>query len=169
MHELKSDGRIDNIGVSVYEPEDALAAANIVEIDYIQVPYNVFDARLDRADFFDIAKSRGKTVFARSIFLQGMLLETPDSVPDWLLAARPHVAKFHEIIKGANPAEVCVQYCRSNKNIDHIIMGVRNEKDLIDDVGYFSSPVNEEMIERLKLSFSSVDNGVIDPRSWKRV
>jgi aryl-alcohol dehydrogenase-like predicted oxidoreductase len=168
MHELKMSGLMANIGVSVYDPDDAAAAANTKEIDYIQVPYNVFDARLDRTGFFDMAKSNGKTVFARSIFLQGMLLETPGSVPDWLAGARPHIAKFREIIGKTDPAEVCVHYCRSNKRIDYIIMGIRDEGDLAEDVSYFSSTVDAGVIERLGESFNSVENGVIDPRLWRK-
>jgi aryl-alcohol dehydrogenase-like predicted oxidoreductase len=168
MQEIKSSGLADNIGVSVYDPADALAAAGMRELDYIQVPYNVFDTRLDRTEFFDIAAANGKTVFARSIFLQGMLLETPDSAPAWLPEARPYIARFREIIGEMDPARACVQYCRANEGIDHIIMGVRDEKDLAEDVGHFLSDVERDMVEKLKRSFDAVDEKVIDPRTWRK-
>jgi aryl-alcohol dehydrogenase-like predicted oxidoreductase len=168
LQEIKFNGHVDNIGISVYDPADAVKAAGTKEIDYIQVPYNVFDTRLDRTKFFDIAKSNGKIIFARSIFLQGILLETPDSVPGWLPEAKPYLAQFREIINGMDPAKACVQYCRANEKIDHIIMGVRSEKDLTEDIGYFSSDLDMDVIEKLKRSFDSTDGKVIDPRSWNR-
>jgi hypothetical protein len=47
-------------------------------------------------------------------------------------------------------------------------MGVRNKKDLVEDISCFSSPVDENMIERVNRSFNSMDDQIIDPRLWKK-
>ena len=44
--------------------------------DYIQIPYNVFDQRMERTRIFNIARANGVTVFApalscRVIFMEG--------------------------------------------------------------------------------------------------
>ena len=66
----KDRGLTQHIGVSIYEPDDALNAVRDPDVDYIQIPYNVLDQRLDQTDFFELADKNGVTVFARSAFLQ---------------------------------------------------------------------------------------------------
>ena len=42
------------------------------QIETLQVPFNLLDQRLRRANFFERAKAGGKEVFVRSVFLQGV-------------------------------------------------------------------------------------------------
>jgi aryl-alcohol dehydrogenase-like predicted oxidoreductase len=65
---------VENIGVSTYAPEDALAAVKSGVIDIIQIPFNIIDDRLIQNGFFDIARNSRIRVFVRSLYLQGLLL-----------------------------------------------------------------------------------------------
>src|SRR5579863_5004653 len=96
--ELKEQGLVKNIGVSVYEEEDALYAAKLSEVDYIQIPYSIFDQRLDKTDFFKLAKKNGITVFARSAFLQGLFFMPEEKIPPHLENAKPYLKKLDAII-----------------------------------------------------------------------
>lgn len=78
--ELKKRGSIRNFGVSIYEPSDALHFIQQPWLDIIQVPFNVLDRRLIDNGFFENAVSKGKIVFVRSIFLQGLLLLSNEQV-----------------------------------------------------------------------------------------
>ena len=72
LQKAKDSGLVKNIGVSIYDIGEALQAAEL-GVDYIQVPYNVFDQRLDSTNF-DIAKNKVK-VFARSPFTRVVIDE----------------------------------------------------------------------------------------------
>ena len=82
MEAVVDEGLADMIGVSVYSPDEALHAIGCDPIGIIQVPYNVFDSRRDKCGFFEDAGKAGKTVYARSVLLQGLLTMSPDELPD---------------------------------------------------------------------------------------
>jgi len=79
---MVDSGRVGHVGVSVYSPEKAIQALNIESISMVQLPTNIMDRRFERAEVFDLAEDTGKTIYIRSIFLQGLLLMSPDSLPE---------------------------------------------------------------------------------------
>ena len=95
LEATKSKGKTAQDGVFIYTPEEALHAAMSPHIDCIQVPFNVLDRRLLKTEFFSIAKDNGKTVFARSCFLLGLLLMDPDDIPARLAHCAHHVRELH--------------------------------------------------------------------------
>lgn len=98
IERLKKEEVIKHFGVSVYHPDDALRFVQNPEIDLIQVPFNILDRRLLDNHFFDIAEEMGKTVFIRSIFLQGLLLMKEEEVAGkhmaWALPFLEDVRRF---------------------------------------------------------------------------
>ncbi len=64
LKQCRSKGLISHFGVSIYEVQHALDAVSSGLIDYIQIPYNIFDQRLNRTDFFKIARENNVKVFA---------------------------------------------------------------------------------------------------------
>lgn len=73
--------RISRVGVSIYSPHYASEALENPLINVIQVPLNLFDYRLINCDFFNHAHQCKKSVFTRSIYLQGLLLMDPNLAP----------------------------------------------------------------------------------------
>ena len=98
LQKCKDMGLISNLGVSIYEEQHALDAAGNGLIDYIQVPYSIFDQRLDRTDFFTTARQNGVRVFARSAFLQGLIIMEDERIPDHLSLARRYLKIYDSII-----------------------------------------------------------------------
>tara|TARA_B100000282_G_C31732873_1_gene491919 strand:+ start:1925 stop:2785 length:861 start_codon:yes stop_codon:yes gene_type:complete len=80
---LKSEFNIDNIGISIYSPNDILDCAHNLNdfrnIDVIQAPYNVFDKRLCSSSLFSFIQDNNIRLDIRSIFLQGALLSKKNS------------------------------------------------------------------------------------------
>src|SRR3989344_4251417 len=101
LKKIKEEGKVKNIGVSVYDEAEALEAVKF-GVDYIQIPYNIFDQRLDKTDFFDLAEKNKVKVFARSPFLQGVLLMQPDRLPENLSYLRDHLEKLINIANKYN-------------------------------------------------------------------
>lgn len=69
----RDEGRITAIGVSVYTVDEALAALDDDDVAMLQVPISIFDRRFISAGVVERARSRGCTLVARSVFLQGAL------------------------------------------------------------------------------------------------
>jgi len=74
LNNFKKAGLIRKIGFSTYNPEEIDFLLSNYEFDLIQVPFNVFDTRLIEGGQLNALKNRNIEVHARSIFLQGVLL-----------------------------------------------------------------------------------------------
>ncbi len=99
VKKLKGEGLIDNFGVSVYDPEEALFFASAEGVDIIQVPLNIIDRRLRDAGFFDLTEKNETVVFGRSIFLQGLFFLSKEELEEKGMGwARPHLAALRDFL-----------------------------------------------------------------------
>lgn len=168
----KDKGLVKNIGVSIYEPVDALAAVKSDQIDYIQIPYNVFDQRLDQTEFFTMAKEKNVTVFARSSFLQGLLLMNIDKIPENLYMARPYLKKFHAIIEkyGYNPMEASFLFSYCHKGIDRVVFGVDTKEQLSSNLAVLDRKQGfQPCYDELMGTFLEIERKIIVPSLWDKV
>ena len=96
---MVDSGRVGHVGVSVYSPERAIQALNTEGISMIQIPTNIIDRRFEMAGVFDIADDLGKTIYIRSIFLQGLLHMLPDSLPQHMRFAAQVLNRLNSIAR----------------------------------------------------------------------
>ena len=166
----KENGLTKNIGVSIYEPEDALNVVKDKNIDYIQIPYNVLDQRLDKTNFFELAEKNNVKVFARSVFLQGLLLFYPNNLPNHLIKAKPYIEKFQSIAARYNftPAEAAFLYSYCHSKIDYILFGVETVQQLENNIATVAKADNfKDCYAELHGTFENVDREIIIPSLWK--
>ena len=171
LQKAKGADLVKNIGVSIYDEAEALQAAEL-GVDYIQVPYNAFDQRLDSTDFFDIANKNNVTVFARSPFLQGLLLMQPNELPEHLASLRPQLEQFIAIATrhGLTQIEAALQFataCRAN----HIVFGVDTPAQLQEDAGIMNAPTpaTSEFVSEIQAAFGDLNRGAINPSLWSKI
>jgi aryl-alcohol dehydrogenase-like predicted oxidoreductase len=126
--ELKKEGLVRSIGVSVYAEDDVWRILDTYPIDLIQVPLNVFDQRLLRSGFLRRCKERGVEVHARSVFLQGLLLMNPSRLPDGLRPYAPLLARFQAAARQArtSPMAAALAFVHSVSEVDVIVCGVNH-------------------------------------------
>lgn len=168
---LKEQGLVKNIGVSIYNEEDAIYAAKLDLVDYIQVPYSIFDQRLNKTDFFKIAKENNKTVFARSAFLQGLFFMPEDKIPLHLEKVKEYFKELDDIINkhGLTRQQVALSFSYQNQNIDYVVFGVDNIDQLIEDIDIVEKNINcQECIKELEEKFINIENNIIFPSLWKK-
>ncbi len=168
---LKKQGLVKNIGVSIYEESDALYAAGLKEVDYIQIPYGIFDQRMDKTDFFRLTKKNHITVFARSAFLQGLFFMPEKRMPAYLGKARSYLRQMDKIINqyGFSRAEAALMFSLKNKNIDYVVFGVDNMRQLREDIEIAQKNINcDDCIRELKNRFVDVEKSIILPSLWKK-
>ena len=166
----KEKGLIKNFGVSIYEEKDAIYAANL-PVDFIQIPYSIFDQRLDKTDFFKITKKNNIKVYARSAFLQGLFFMNEKTIPDSLKGAGSHINNFNKIIKKYNliKAQATLLFSYSNKNIDYVVFGVDNLEQLTEDLQIVEENILcKEYLEEIKKNFLNISKSIIFPSLWKK-
>lgn len=169
MCATKDSGLTKKIGVSIYDPRDAMRAAQDDRIDVIQVPYNVLDQRLDGCSFFTLAKEHGKIIFARSVFLQGLLLMQPQEAERQVEGSGRAIACFHELARdcGCSPAEAALLYTLSHPYIDYVVFGVDTPNQLLENVRISQKETTAVQCYRHLRGVSfNVPARVVQPNLW---
>ena len=165
----KENRLVQHIGVSIYDPKDAVRVVTDPDVDYIQIPYNVFDQRLDQTEFFSMVREHGIKVFARSAFLQGLLLM--NKVPDTLQEGALALKKFQTIVGDYHytQAEAAFLFSYCHPGIDFVVFGVETLDQLkynlriIDKVDGFSA-CRKQLIGK----FDEIPNKIVNPSLWEK-
>lgn len=132
MMSLKREGKVKQIGVSVYSGEIAEEIHDKFPVDLVQLPINVLDQRAINSGALSRLAGAGVKVQARSAFLQGLLLAAPATVAPHFDTVKPLLVKFHEAARAAGiiPAHAALQFLLAIKDIDRVVVGVDSVKQL---------------------------------------
>lgn len=165
--EAKEKYLISRIGVSVYSPDEALQILERFPIELIQVPFSVVDRRLSPKKS-QALRNRGVEIHVRSVFLQGALLLSPETLPPHLLALSPVISllKQKSLEAGCSPARLALQFALEQSNADGLIVGAENLAQISDLL------LNSPSISLTKIGFPTeipaLSDEVVDPRLWKK-
>ena len=165
LFKLKNKDKLfDEIGLSVYDPEYFFKITKSYNFDLVQVPFNVLDQRFNNYKFFNYTKKNEIKVYARSIFLQGLLLNKKTYLNDKNFNYRS-LKKFWNYCDKKNIPyyEFCLNFVKKNKNIDKIVIGFNSLNELKQIVNY-----KQKNITHNYKYFSSLNKKLIDPRKWKK-
>lgn len=158
--DLLHDYPISSLGVSVYEPNDVEKLIGCPLELAFQFPLNVLDRRFEK-----VKMPEGKR-YARSIFLQGLLVSKNRLRPNTKLALIDLHSKYHNKLNeyNLNPINFAFSFVANSKTADYVLLGVDNVHQLN---SIFSQKLNsKEMIKYLNEITLNIDNNLIDPRSW---
>lgn len=163
--QLKDAGLVEKLGVSVYSADQIDAVLAKYEIDLVQLPINLLDKRLIVSGALDRLKDRGVEVHARSAFLQGVLLSTPEDLPEKVAKLRPFVRKFRErlVELTLSPVQACLGFLHSMESIDRIVVGVTSSLELAEILSAMENSVPNNSFEDLSID----DTTMLDPRYWR--
>lgn len=168
---LKDKKLVQKIGVSVYAPEEFIELSGIFELDVVQVPCSLLDQRFLRNDIQDRKKSSGIEFHARSLFLQGILANLPESIPSFM---KDRINVFEKILVAAADVDMTMldfclsfaSFCHSQKLIDRWVIGVDSAAQLAEIVRHADN-IKFSDIDWASLGTDASD--IIDPREWKRM
>ena len=163
LNELKKEGLIGKIGFSTYTPEQIDFLLNTFDFDLIQVPFNVFDNRLIVGGQLKRLKNKGIEVHARSVFLQGLLLDF-NSLGGYFSNWKKKFDDYQKIVKDSELSllEYALNFALNVEEIDRVLVGVNNQKQLTDIVKASQKKINNSL-----LPFPINDLNLINPSLWK--
>ncbi len=162
---LKNEGVIKKIGVSVYEKNELEEVLEIFKPDIIQCPVNIFDNRLLEKNYLEKISKKGIEIHIRSIFLQGLLLFKREEIPQEFLKYYNIWEEWYNWLKimKLNPLEACIRYTNSLKSVDKIVVGINSAHHLNQITKYMRKP----NLKRNPNWQNSISKDLIDPRLWK--
>ena len=164
LYEIRDQNIVSKIGVSIYSPEILTAILKIVEIDIIQVPFNIFDQQIFSSGWSEKLKSNGVEIHTRSVFLQGLLLMSRSSLPHYF--TKYWGALFNSWYKFLNDnqveaIEVALNFVLQQNWIDKIVVGVDSVSHLqtLLEIEEFSEPIDVPTL-------GCNDPNLINPSRW---
>ena len=125
----------------------------------VQVPFSVLNQSF--LPFLENCKDRGIEVWARSIFLQGVIDYHSSKNP---FRDDPDIIKLADFCKRyfVTPFQVAASFVLSS-SVDKIVVGFENASQLEEIVKLFNSPEKLTNFDELV----STNPDLIDPRRWK--
>ncbi len=169
LQSLCDEGLIGSFGVSVYDPEILARALDIEGLSVVQLPASLLDQRFQHSGLLDRCAERGITVFARSVFLQGVLFLSPERLPDHLRpAAEPIIAlqRFASEI-GCPLASLALSAVLTTPGISSAVIGIADQAQLATNLEALEIRPELDAIEQAKKLCRGLPVSVIDPRQWR--
>lgn len=126
MIRLKEKGLVEKIGVSVYDSVQVDAVMKKFKPDFIQLPFSVMDQRMLTSGHLEQLKNKGVEIHARSVFLQGLLLMPPDSIPAFFEPVRPLLIRLHAAAQeqGLTVNQAALSFAKNIPYIDTVLVGL---------------------------------------------
>ena len=172
MAEIRNSGQVRQVGVSVYTPEEALAALRTPWVDAVQIPYNILDRRLDATGFFAQKEqlARPVTVFVRSLLLQGLLMMTETEIPAHLAGIAPHLRELDGWLAGHGFSrfDAAFWFAARRPGVDAVVVGVDTLAQLEQyiELGRRSVDFSVALDEGLA-RFGDIDPRLLSPNLWE--
>jgi len=144
------------LGMSVYEPDEALAVLR--DLDAVQLPLWSAAALPPLAD----AREARKRIDVRSIFLQGLIaLPTP---PPHLAGIAPFLQTLDQL---GDRLELCVTFARDLDGVDGVLFGAETPEQVREFAQRWKAPaMSAETRETILQAIQAVPADVLDPRKW---
>ena len=168
LYTVKQEGLAREVGVSVYEPEEADACFKSKFVDIIQLPYSIFDHRMKKAGIFD--REDRCHIDSRSAFIQGLIMMKENEVPDYLSGAKPIIDEIDKICKETNLSrvELAMAYVKRESSISHLVFGVDSIEQLKEDIRLFDKSVSKQLLDQIESEFDNIKAEIVMPSLWKK-
>jgi aryl-alcohol dehydrogenase-like predicted oxidoreductase len=166
---LQARGLVERVGVSVYMPA---AMARILDdgvAEAVQLPASLLDQRFQRQGLLRLAQEQGVAVFARSVYLQGLLLmPEPELLPEFAAVAetRRTLEQLAEEA-GITLAELAVRYLLSLEGITSVLTGVETQAQMEENAALAArGPLDAALVAHINHLGPDFPDDVLLPYRW---
>ena len=165
MENIKSNGLVKKIGVSLYNSEQVDIVLSKFNIDLVQLPINIFDQQLLIGGWLDKLKDFDVEIHARSVFLQGLLLMTNDLVPPYFFPIKKNLEAFYKSAKelSLSQLELALGYVMGVSEIDQVVVGVNTVEQLKEIIKATQVQINPMEFSDISIN----DPAFTNPSLWK--
>ena len=164
---LKEEGKIINIGVSIYTNDEFEKAISIEAIDVIQLPFNLLDNASKRGTLMLRAKKEGKELQVRSVFLQGLFFKESG-----LSEALQPLSKYLDLLKNIAQSHhtsmfnLALGYAFAKQAVDGIIIGVDTKEQLTRNLESANHTLAHAIVTQID-QIAVKEEALLYPYNWK--
>jgi aryl-alcohol dehydrogenase-like predicted oxidoreductase len=161
--QLRDFGKVEKIGVSIYEPSELDDLCPHYAFDLVQAPFNVFDRRLATSGWLHRLHAEGIEIHVRSAFLQGLLLSATGESPVGFERWEPLWSAWRGWIagNGMNPLRAALGHVLSHPEIGRVVVGVDSLVQLNEILACSKSEQ-----QRAPETLATTDLDLLNPARW---
>ena len=161
-------GLVERIGVSVYSPQKAARALRTNGISLVQLPSNLLDRRFENAGVFHEAKSFGKEIYVRSVFLQGLLLMNASDLPASMRFATTVAERLINFADdtGFSLKQLALGYVRSAYPEQKVLLGCETLEQVRENLEIWSKETPRDIVDRVRREFQDIPEKILNPSLW---
>jgi aryl-alcohol dehydrogenase-like predicted oxidoreductase len=164
LQDLKSEGLINQLGISIYQPSELDDLFINMDFDVVQAPFSILDHRLESSGWMRKLNVSNVDQHIRSIFLQGLLLMPLHSHPEYFSPWNNLMKKWSNWLTtfDITPVQACIGHVLSYQEINKVIVGVDTSLQL------------QEILSAVEIDIPSIpddlksdDVQLLNPSNWK--
>ena len=165
---LKNQGIIKNIGVSVYTNSQIETLLLDDEITVVQMPFNLLDNESIRGDLMTKLKAKGKIIHTRSAFLQGLFFKEDSDDGSIFQKLYNELNTIKDIAKEENISisNLALSYCLCQENIDQVLIGVDSVSQLMENLKALNYKIEPKAVAKIN-AIKVKDLDLLNPSLWK--
>lgn len=168
---LIATGKTKLAGLSLYNPADLDSLSYHPALGAIQAPLNLLDRRLIKCRQFTTLVQKGVLFFARSVYLQGLLLMDISSLPENLKIFQPALIKLHQLAGyyDYTITEMAYLFTRDCFGISSLVIGAENQAQLLANATLNGlPPLQERCINEILESQFMIPELMLLPANWNK-
>ncbi|MFA6203871.1 MAG: aldo/keto reductase [Gallionella sp.] len=164
LQEAKAQGLVGKVGYSIYAPQSLTELVEVLPPDLVQAPYNVLDQRLARSGWLDRLVEAGTEVHVRSVFMQGLLLMSPEKRPAAFDKWREHWQRWDAAVAGRSEQALalCLGFVSAQPGISRVVVGVENQEHLQQLLAIWEKAAPFDAT-----ALACDDPQLVEPSNWK--
>ena len=169
VNALKLQKKINQIGVSVYSPQQLVDIISSYSIDIVQLPLNCLDQRFIQPKLQQQLISKNIEVHVRSIFLQGLLLMPIDKLTEYFQPFKHFLTNFSTLCEQLNcqPLTLALSIIHATSFINKAVVGCCSVQQLEQIITHYHLAKklvvgHKELLAQLACN----DEALINPSNW---
>jgi aryl-alcohol dehydrogenase-like predicted oxidoreductase len=166
---LMSEDRISGFGTTLYSPAELETALSVAGLGMVQLPLSIAHSRFAHNGLIARAAERGVLVFARSVYLQGVLLVPPERLPPWLSPLTEPLRKLRALAADnrTDIPHLALAAVNAVPGVHSIVIGAETPDQLQQSVAALQKPAPEpELIAQAWSLFKDIPDELTDPSRW---
>jgi aryl-alcohol dehydrogenase-like predicted oxidoreductase len=157
LKQLKINGLVKKVGVSVYDLNILTKILKLWTPDVVQIPVNPFNREFISDKILSKLKKKKIIIFGRSIFLKGLLVKNKNKFTKKI--NQKEINDWFELCKSnfIHPVKACLDFAKSVKQLDYIIVGVQELRELKEIVKFFNQPAELKFSIIARKKYKKID------------
>jgi aryl-alcohol dehydrogenase-like predicted oxidoreductase len=171
FEELKASGDILYSGISAYSNHDygELATSGF---DAVQIPVNIFDWGQIENGGLQKLKDSGMMIFVRSVYLQGLVFQNPETLPAHMAFCKETLVKFRTLCDKyqLSPAVLALSYALTLPGVTSLVLGSETVEQVQQNAQLLNTTVtlSPAQMAEIRENFLNTDIKVLNPGLWPK-